>query len=197
MGTMPGGEAAGEAVQALGSFRSYLLLLARMHLDRDLQGKCAPSDIVQETLLEACKAQKNFRGRTFGEQAVWLRKMLVHNALKAARDLHREKRDVRRELSLEEALARSSRCLGGSLAAKISSPSEKAIQEERILLVADAIEGLPEAERDVVLLHFVEGLSMSEIGKRLDRTAAATAGLLHRALKRLRELVQEGQEPAE
>ena len=43
-------EALGEALE---SCRAYLLLVANRELDDDLQAKGAPSDLVQETFLEA------------------------------------------------------------------------------------------------------------------------------------------------
>lgn len=162
-----------------------------MSLGRELRGKCEPSDIVQQTLLEAHRAGGDPRGRTFAEQAAYLRKILVHNAAKAGRDLHRQKRDMRREISLEQALERSSLRLGDSLAAKVASPSEQVIREEGLLRISAALQELPEPQRDAVLFHYVEGLSMAEVGLRLGRTPAAAAGLLHRGLKRLRELLAE------
>jgi len=191
MGENPPRRDGGDAGGGLEHFRPYLLVLARMSLRRELQGKCAPSDLVQQTLLEAHRGLGDRPGRTFGEQAAWLRKMLVHNAAKAARDLHRQKRDVRREVSLERALERSSLLLGNALAAKVLSPSEQVVHEEDVLRLAAAVHELPEPQQEAVLGHYVEGLSMSEIGERLGRTPAAAAGLLHRGLKRLRELLAE------
>lgn len=180
-----------DGAQSLERFRAYLNLLARIHLNRDLKAKVSASDIVQETLLEAHRTADNFRGRTVAEQAAWLRTLLVHKAKKIGRDHRRQKRDVAREHSLEAAMERSSVRLGDLLPAGTSSPSQKAIREERMLHVAGAIESLSEAQREVVLLHYLEHLSMAEVGERIGRTSTAAAGLLHRGLKRLRELLQE------
>ena len=43
-------------------FREYLRMLARLHLDRRIQRKVDPSDVVQETLIKAHQAIGDFRG---------------------------------------------------------------------------------------------------------------------------------------
>jgi len=44
-------------------FRSYLLLLARMQLGRQAGNRVEPSDLVQQTLLDAHLQRGQFRGR--------------------------------------------------------------------------------------------------------------------------------------
>src|SRR5438132_1130614 len=85
--------------QPLDGFRDYLLLLARMNLGKKYQGKLDASDIVQQALLEAHRAQDNYRGASDGEFAAWLRKILAHTLCRAIRDLGRTKRDVDREVA--------------------------------------------------------------------------------------------------
>lgn len=75
-------------------FRHYLELLARTHLGPRYRSKLDPSDIVQETLLEAHQKRDQFRGSTDGEMAVWLRAMLSYNVTDAIRALGRKKRDA-------------------------------------------------------------------------------------------------------
>ncbi len=54
-------------------FRSYLLLLARAELSPRLAVKLDPSDVVQQTLLQAWRNIGQFRGGTDDELAAWLR----------------------------------------------------------------------------------------------------------------------------
>src|SRR5579871_6462581 len=79
---------AGEA-QALGRlmecYRNYLGLLARLQIGRRLQGKVDPSDLVQETFLDACRAFDQFRGTTEAELLGWLRRCLATNLASLAR----------------------------------------------------------------------------------------------------------------
>jgi RNA polymerase sigma-70 factor (ECF subfamily) len=175
------------AAAALEPFRSYLLLLARLHLDPRLKGKLDASDVVQQTLLQAHQAREQFRGQSDGERAAWLRQILARNLAHAVRDFGRDKRDVARERSLEAALDASSVRLEAWLAAEQSSPSQQAQRNEQALRVAAALEKLPEAQREAVVLHYFQGRGVAEVGRELGRSAPAVAGLLHRALTQLRE----------
>src|ERR1051325_5117299 len=62
---------------SLERFRAYLRLLARLHLDRRLQGKLDPSDLVQQTLFEAYRSAQKLTGRSDAEKAAWLRQALA------------------------------------------------------------------------------------------------------------------------
>jgi RNA polymerase sigma-70 factor (ECF subfamily) len=174
-------------------FRRYLRVLAGVHLDARLRGKLDPSDVVQQTLLRACVGFDQLRGREPGLVAAWLRKILARTLADAVRDLERAKRDLGRERSLEDALARSSARLEGWLAADQSSPSERADRNEQILRLADALCGLSDDTRDAVVLKHCRGWTLAEIAAQLDRTPAAVASLLHRGLKQLRDLLNEGE----
>jgi RNA polymerase sigma-70 factor (ECF subfamily) len=79
-------------------YRDYLRLLTRWQLDPRQRGKLDPSDLVQQTLMQAHQMQDQFRGTTGAEQAAWLRQILVRTMTNAARDLGRQKRDVNREI---------------------------------------------------------------------------------------------------
>jgi RNA polymerase sigma-70 factor (ECF subfamily) len=172
-------------------YRSYLRLLAGMQLDERLRSKLDPSDIVQQTLLQAHRAIGDYRGRSDAEMAAWLRQILARNLAHAVRDFGRDKRNVNRERSLRAAVDASSARLEAWLAAEQSSPSQQAQRNEQVLELCNALEQLPDAQREAVQLHYWQGCTLNEIAERLERTPAAAAGLLKRGMRKLRELMND------
>jgi RNA polymerase sigma-70 factor (ECF subfamily) len=185
----PEAEAEGRRLER---YRAYLRLLARLHLGPRLRGKFDPSDVVQQTLLEAYAKRDQFRGGD-AERAAWLRGILAHNLADAVRAFGQAKRDAGRERLLEAELRESSARLGDWLAAEQSSPSRRAERHEEAVRLADALAGLPDDYREALTLHYFDGLPLAEVAGRLGRTPAAVAGLLKRGLKQLRGRLKEGE----
>jgi RNA polymerase sigma-70 factor (ECF subfamily) len=177
-------EADGLAVER---FRDYLVLLARAQLGEGLRGKLDPSDVVQQTLLDAHRQRAQFRGDTPAAMAAWLRRMLACNLADALRALGRQKRDAAREHSLDQSSAR----VEAWLAAEQSSPSEQAQRGEELLRLTEALTALPEAQREALVLHYWQGQTLAETAAHLGRTATAVAGLLQRGLKALRATLKD------
>jgi RNA polymerase sigma-70 factor (ECF subfamily) len=178
--------------EALERYRSYLRLLARLHWRDDLRGKLEPSDLVQQTMVQALQAQEQFRGQDGQELAAWLRQILIRRLLNALRDLGRARRDVGRERSLQAAVEQSSARLEAWLAAAQTSPSEQAMRHERLLRLTEALEALPEAQREAITLHHLQDWTLEQVGVHLGRSPAAVAGLIKRGLKQLRGVLNEG-----
>ena len=175
----------------LDRFRPYLKLLARTHLNPRQQAKLDSSDVVQQTLLDAFAKRYQFRGSSDAELAAWLREILKNNLADAIRDQRRDKRDVRREHSLEGAIDASFSHTHSWLAAVQSSPSQRAVKQEELLRLAEVMAQLPEAQREAIVLHHLQNMSLADISKELGKTEAAVAGLLFRGLKALHGLLAE------
>jgi RNA polymerase sigma-70 factor (ECF subfamily) len=132
-------------------YRGYLGLLARLQISRRLQCKVDAADLVQETFLKAARDFGSFRGSTAEEWANWLREILACSTANLVRHyLGTRRRDQRLERELAAELDQSSRALDGGLLAGGSSPSQRAVRREQGLLLADALNQLPDDYREVL-----------------------------------------------
>jgi RNA polymerase sigma-70 factor, ECF subfamily len=168
-------------------YRAYLRMLARAQIEPRLRDKVDLSGVVQQTLFEAFQSIEEFRSREPARQAAWLRQALVNNLRDALRKLTAEARDMHRERSLDEAVERSSARLELCLAGSGIAPDEEASRHEQLLLLAEALEVLPDDQRLAVERHYLQGEPLSRVAEELGRTTGATAALLYRTLKKLRE----------
>jgi RNA polymerase sigma-70 factor (ECF subfamily) len=176
--------------QLLELYRNYLTLLARMQIGRRLQGKVDAADLVQETFLEVHRHLERFRGVTEEEFVSWLRQILAGQLGHLVRHYcGTQRRNIRLERQLAEELEQSSRILDRGLMAKQSSPSQRAARQEQAVLLANALETLPEDYREVIVLRHLQGLSFPEVARRMERTLASVEKLWVRALDHLRSVL--------
>jgi RNA polymerase sigma-70 factor (ECF subfamily) len=170
-------------------YRNYLRLLARSLIGSAIQVRLEPSDLVQETFLEAHRDLGSFTGRTEAELLVWLRRIMVRNAMDQAKRHGAQRRDVRHQESLEVLLDRSGQEAHEALASRLSTPSARAARREQAVLLADALARLPADYREVLVLRHMEHRKFGEIAIRMGRSSGAVRMLWTRALERLhREL---------
>jgi RNA polymerase sigma-70 factor (ECF subfamily) len=181
---------AGAREQLFARYQHYLYVLAQAQLGRRLRAKCAPSDLVQQTLLEAHRDFAAFQGQHEGELLAWLRRILAHNLFNEARRYGARQRDADREVSLDRVQAGiedSSAALARGLAANGPSPSQLAVEHEAALRLADALARLPGDYQTVLLLRVFEELPAEEVAQRMGRSAGAVRMLQMRALTALRQ----------
>jgi RNA polymerase sigma-70 factor, ECF subfamily len=187
-------EARGGCVHSIGEllqhYRNYLLLLATTQIERRLQPRVSPSDIVQETMLKAHRHFAQFNGQTEQELLAWLRQILVTNLARfVERYVLAAKRDIRREVSLEGCgvgLSGSAAPFRSLVRGVDRTPSSQAGDREEGVVLADRLAQLPPAYREVLLLRNIRGLSFEETAARLHRSPGATRMLWLRAIERLR-----------
>lgn len=165
-------------------YRAWLRALVSSGLDPKIQSKLDPSDLVQQTILQALDALPTFRGSTEEEFQAWLRTILARNVTRASRDLRRLRRDVRREIA--DSLEHSSVRLQGFVSAQVSSPVSQVVKSESVLELCEAIEHLPEGQQRAITLHHCNGMTINRVAEEMDKTPAAVAGLLKRGMKTLR-----------
>lgn len=181
------GSALGRLLEA---YRSYLTLLARLQIDRRLQGKFDASDVAQDTFLEAQQSIDRFYGESEEELLRWLRGIMANRLAKWARRFYGTRcRDVCSERRLAEELDRSSQAFQ-ALAGSQTSPSENAVRHERAVLLAEALMRLPDDYREVITLRQLEEQRFSEVAENMGRSADSARKLWIRALAALRNMLE-------
>lgn len=171
---------------------NYLTVLANTQLDQRLRRRVNPSDLVQETMLAAHRDFGAFRGNTPQELVGWLRQILInvlHGAI--ARHVKAGKRDIRREVSIDQVEAgvdRSAANLAAILPASVDSPSSPVLQEENALELADRLAELRPDYREVIVLRNLQGLSFDEVAQSMGRTSGAVRMLWLRAIDQFKEV---------
>ncbi len=177
-------------------YRNYLKILVVSQLERKLASRISPSDVVQETFLEAGRDFTSFRGSSSAEFCAWLRRILVNNLHRVVEQhILTEKRDVRREIpmaALASNLEQSTVRLESILADPGSSPSGTAERQELEIELADQLAGLPADYRDVIVLRHIEALPFEKVGQRMERSPGAARMLWLRAIEMLRERMNVG-----
>jgi RNA polymerase sigma-70 factor (ECF subfamily) len=174
-------------------YRAMLLLLARLlRLDPRLQARFDASDLVHEALLKAWRGLPDFRGTTEAELIAWLQSILNNEAIQLVRHAMADKRTPALERAWQAAVDDSTARLDPPwLADQQPSPSELAQRHELQLRLAQAMEQLPDDQRDVVILFHFHGLPVAAIAAQLGRTEKSVSGLLLRGRQRLRALLGE------
>jgi RNA polymerase sigma-70 factor (ECF subfamily) len=164
-----------------------LALLIHYKLSPELRRLTEADDVLQETFLEAFRDINQFRYEKPGCFLGWLSRIADHVIADTARFHGRQKRRV-----ADLTRFRSVGNPDGPEPVDSATPSRVFAEKEKLLVLIQRLDQLPEGYRQVILLAKVEGLSTAELAEQLGRTREAVALLLHRALKRFRALQESG-----
>lgn len=184
-----GGDAAAWR-ELVGAYRERLRRMIGLRLDPRLRGRVDPSDLVQETFLDATGHLPDYQRDPPLPFYLWLRQLAGTRLAKAHRHhLGTLRRDVRREISIpvESVPGVSSVALAGQLAGREGHPSEAAHRAELRLQLEQLLDRFEPIEREILALRHFEQLSNSEAARVLNLTEAAASKRYIRALERLRE----------
>lgn len=171
-------------------YRSYLAFLATHGPFRREAGRLSVSDVIQETMLRAHARRLQFQGATETEYKAWLRQILANVVVSRHRRASAQKRDLARERTLQELAEASSICLDQLLAAVGNSPSHRLIMAEDMQRLIKSVEDLPDTQQTAFRLRYLEQLSITQIASEMSTTKPAIAGLLRRAIAKVRNDLQ-------
>lgn len=163
----------------LAAHRDHLRQMAEQALPSRLKARLDASDLVQQTCLSAFRQIGEFQGTEPAQFAAWVRQIHERNIQNAIRNqLQTQKRGDGRE----EFLA------GHDLdAANQITPSRDAMRREDAALLLEALDRLPEEERDVLRLRYFDGRTLIQISEDLGITKDAVVWAMQKGMKRLRQ----------
>jgi RNA polymerase sigma-70 factor (ECF subfamily) len=172
--------------------RDRLRRVVALRLDRRLQGRVDPSDIIQEACIDASERLAEYARQPDMPFFLWLRFLTGQRLLRVHRQhLGAEMRDVGREVSLYRGALpeATSAALAAQLLGRDTRPSEAAVRAERKIRLQEALNSMDPLDREVLALRHFEHLTNGEAARVLDLQESAAAKRYVRALKRLRVIL--------
>src|SRR6516162_5353077 len=173
--------------------RDRLERMVRLRMDRRLQGRVDPADVVQEAYLAVRGKFPQYIADPPMPFFLWLRLEVGQKLV----DVHRfhlgtKMRDAGQEVSLHQgALPQvSSLSLAEHLMGRLTTASHAAMRVELKLRVQEALNGMDPHDREVLILRHFEELSNAETAQVLGIKSSAAVNRYVRALKRLKEVFQ-------
>ena len=184
-----------QALAALfGHYRRRLRQMVRLRLDRRLQGRVDPSDVLQEAYLDIVQQLPSYAKQQDDMSFfLWLRLVTGQRMMRVHREhLGAQMRNAGRDVSLHRgALPRAtSVSLAAQLLGRFTSASQSAMRAEMQVKLQEAINSMEELDREIIALRHFEELSNKEAAELLGLSKSAASNRYVRALARLQGVLQ-------
>jgi RNA polymerase sigma-70 factor (subfamily 1) len=153
-------------------------------MSQRLRARNAPSDVIQQALLEAVRDFASFRGERYEELLDWLHRIVRNSVSDLLRHQTAGKRDSRRDVPLDD--RQTADGPPQELKDEGPGPEQLAARREDEASFWSRVEGLPERTRQVVQMRFREHLRYSDIADRLGCSPDAARMICVRVLRELR-----------
>ena len=187
-----GGDA-GALAQLWDRHRGRLRRMVALRLDRRLQGRVDPSDVLQEAYLDLSDRLPDYARDRPIPAYLWLRLVAGQRLMQVhRRHLGAAMRDAGREVSLHRGPLppASSASLAAHLLGRVTSVSEAAVRAERRLQLQEALNAMDPTDREILALRHFEELTNGEVATLLGLAKTAASNRYVRALGRLRSLLE-------
>ena len=178
--------------QLLLQHRAKLERMVAIRMDARLAQRIDASDVVQEATIEADRRLSEYLANPSMDFYLWLRWLTRERLI----DLHREhldtqKRDARREQSVQIDNDRSAAALANVLVGELTSPSNALEREQNRTIVRAAISQLAPIDREILVLRHFEQMSTSQAAEVLNLSKSG-AGKRHvMALRKLKGILED------
>ena len=173
-------------------YRPRLRRMIKLRLDRRLQGRVDPSDVIQEAYVEVSRGLAAYLRDPSLPFFLWLRLVTGQKlALAHRRHLGAQARDAGREVSLYRGALpeATSAALAAQLIGKQTSPSQAAAKAELKIRLQEALNRMDELDREVLALRHFEHLTNAETSRVLGISEPAACNRYVRALERLKKIL--------
>lgn len=177
--------------QLCGVYAERVRRIVRLRMGPALRSQLESMDLVQEAMIEAVKNIGDFTYASDGDFLHWLSSIVENTIRDYADRVHAAKRDVRRQVSLNRVEERTDRARPDvGLPAVTTTPSVVLSLREELDRLEQAMDRLKPEYREVLMLAKIEGLSCKEIAGRMNKSPAAVAMSLSRAIVALTNLFE-------
>ncbi len=177
-------------------YRERLRKLIGLRLDRRLTARVDPSDILQETLLQAASTLPKYARTRPLPFYPWLRQIAIEKVIQThRRHIHALGRTVKMEAPFSEHLAQANLGDWSGLVSPLQLRKGQRIRASVQEKVHEALWQLKQEDRDILVLRFLEELSTEEAAVVLSVSIEAARSRLRRALERFGKIfsgLQEG-----
>jgi RNA polymerase sigma-70 factor, ECF subfamily len=168
----------------------HLLAFIERQLGPALRRKLEPEDILQEVSIEAVRSLGSF-DLSERDPFSWLCQLAERRIIDAHRRFFEaQKRDAGREASMGSPGGDSQHAaIVDMLAASMTTASQAFSRNLREVKLFEALQKLPEDQREALRLRYVEAMPSKEIAERLGKSDGAIRVMLTRSLGKLQELL--------
>ncbi len=171
-------------------YRDRLRRMVKLRMDRRLQGRLDPSDVLQDAYIDVAKRVGEYRANPRMPVFLWLRWITGEKLIALHRKhLGAQMRDAGQEVSLYRGALppASSISLAAMFLGRITSPTRAARRAEMQVRLQDVLNSLEPVDREVLTLRHFEELGNSEIAEVLGISKSAASSRYIRAVMRLKK----------
>jgi RNA polymerase sigma-70 factor (ECF subfamily) len=172
--------------------RGRLRRMVALRLDQRLQGRVDPSDVIQESYIDAARRLPKYAANPPMPFFLWLRFLAAQRLSEQhRRHLGAKGRDAGREISLYHGAfpEATTAHLAAHLLGRLTTPSQAAIRVEQRLRLQEALNALEPMDREILALRHFEQLSNGEAAEVLGLDKSAASKRYTRALVRLKNVL--------
>jgi RNA polymerase sigma-70 factor, ECF subfamily len=185
----------GAVDKLLDKHRDSLRRMIQLRLDQKIMRRVGVSDVIQDVLVEANRRLKDYLANPVLSFHLWIRQIAKDRIIDAHR---RHRMSAKRNIDREQPLVapggqdHSTMELAGRLCDPGLTPAAAATQREIATQVESAVHQLKGPDREIILMRHYEQLSNLEAAQSLGLSEPAASMRYLRALRRLREILDEG-----